>query len=94
MSDLIRTDDIIDYIIENEISDINISSLKAVFRSVPSYKVDTSYDLESVIERLENINSVDYGSMFSYEAHSAVKECMKDVIEIVKFGTTVTNGKN
>lgn len=38
---------------------------------------------EKIIEKLEKVNPVDYGSMSSYEAHSAVKDCLRDVTEIV-----------
>ena len=39
--------------------------------------------VEKLIEKLEKINPVDYGSMGSYEAHSAVKDCLRDVDRIV-----------
>lgn len=35
--------------------------------------------VEKLIGRLEEINPVDYGSIGSYEAHSAVKDCLRDV---------------
>ena len=39
--------------------------------------------VEKLIGRLEEINPVDYGSFWSYEAHSAVKDCLRDVDRIV-----------
>lgn len=38
---------------------------------------------EKIIERLEEVNPVDYGRISSYEAHSAAKDCLRDAIEII-----------
>jgi len=55
-------------------------------------------DRDKAIENIEQINCVDYGPMFSYEAHSAVKEVLRDIIgtlestppvEVVKHGRWV-----
>ena len=32
----------------------------------------------AVLNLLEKINPVDYGSMFDYQAHSAVSECLRE----------------
>ena len=45
-------------------------------------------DADALQEHIEKINSVDYGSMSSYEAHSAVKDCLHDVILIVESAPT------
>ena len=34
---------------------------------------------EAVLNLLEKINPVDFGSMFDYSAHGAVSECLRDV---------------
>lgn len=39
--------------------------------------------VDNLIGRLEEINPVDYGSSGSYEAHYAVKDCLRDVKEAV-----------
>ena len=31
------------------------------------------------------MNCVDYGSMFSYEARSAVRDCLSDIIRIIEY---------
>lgn len=46
----------------------------------------TAYDVEKVLEELESLNPVDYGSMFSYEGHRCARELKSDAIYIVERG--------
>lgn len=46
----------------------------------------TAYDVNSVVEELESLNPVDYGSPFSYEGHNCARELKVDAIDIVKRG--------
>ena len=39
--------------------------------------------VKKLIERLEEINHTDYGSLGSYESHVAVRDCLHDVKNIV-----------
>ena len=39
--------------------------------------------IEKLIGRLEEINHTDYGSIGSYESHVAVRDCLRDVKNIV-----------
>lgn len=40
--------------------------------------------VDGLIEKIESINSTDYGSVSSYEAHNAVRDVKRDIIEIIK----------
>ena len=39
--------------------------------------------LEDVISKIEKLNPVDYGSMFSYESHNGAKDMKRDILEIL-----------
>jgi len=39
--------------------------------------------------RINEINPVDYGSIFSYEAHNAVQNCLRDIERIIEQAPTV-----
>ena len=41
-------------------------------------------------EQIEKINCVDYGSMFSYEAHDAVRDVLRDIEMIIDEQPTLT----
>jgi hypothetical protein len=41
-------------------------------------------DREILLRKIEAVNCVDYGSMFSYEAHSAVLDCLSDIKYIIE----------
>ena len=41
-------------------------------------------DVDKAIEEIEKINCVDYGSMFSYEAHDAAREVLRDVVGVLE----------
>lgn len=43
----------------------------------------TAYDVDKVVEELESLNPVDYGSIYSYEGHSCAREMKRDAIDIV-----------
>lgn len=49
-------------------------------------EMPTAYDVDKVVEELESLNPVDYGSPFSYEGHNCARELKTDVINIVKRG--------
>ncbi|MDD3142537.1 MAG: hypothetical protein PHX08_26730 [Lachnospiraceae bacterium] len=40
-------------------------------------------------EKIEEINSVDYGSMDSFEAHDAVRDCLSDIVRIIDKQPTI-----
>lgn len=46
----------------------------------------TAYDVDKVLNELESLNPVDYGSIYSYEGHSCAREMKRDAIDIVKRG--------
>lgn len=46
----------------------------------------TVYNVRRVVEELEALNPVDYGSPFSYEGHSCAREIKADAIDIVERG--------
>jgi hypothetical protein len=39
--------------------------------------------LDDVISKIEKLNPVDYGSMFSYESHNGAKDMKRDILEIL-----------
>lgn len=47
-------------------------------------------DEKKLIEDIDKINYTDYGSICSYEAHSAVREVLRDVENIINNQTTIT----
>ena len=46
-------------------------------------------DADAQIDEIGKINPVDYGSMFSYEAHSAAREVLRDVVRILDTAPTI-----
>lgn len=46
----------------------------------------TAYDVDKVLNELESLNPVDYGSIYSYEGHSCAREMKRDAIDIVEQG--------
>jgi len=36
-----------------------------------------------LIEKIENINCIDYGTIGSYEAHNAVRDCLSDILNLI-----------
>lgn len=46
-------------------------------------------DAEALIKKVEKINCVDYGSMFSYEAHNAAREVLQDIVTIISYAPAV-----
>lgn len=46
-------------------------------------------DANAIAEAIEKINPVDYGSMFSYEAHGAAREVLDDVKSILTCAPTI-----
>jgi hypothetical protein len=38
---------------------------------------------DTLSAEIEKINCVDYGSMYSYEAHSAVRDCLSDIKDLI-----------
>lgn len=45
-------------------------------------------DADALEVKIGSINHIDYGSMYSYEAHSAARDALSDVLAIL--GTTLT----
>jgi hypothetical protein len=45
--------------------------------------------MDALKEKVEKINCVDYGSMFSYEAHSAVRDVLSDIERIIDAVPTI-----
>lgn len=41
-------------------------------------------DADALIESIDKINCADYGSMFSYEAHNAARECIHDIRTMIE----------
>lgn len=39
--------------------------------------------LDDVIGKIEKINPVDYGSMFSYESHNGARDMQRDILDIL-----------
>ena len=39
--------------------------------------------LDDVMAEIENLNPVDYGSMFSYESHNGAKDMQRDILRIL-----------
>ena len=39
--------------------------------------------LDDVISKIEKLNPVDYGSMFSYESHNGARDMQRDVLQIL-----------
>lgn len=79
MPRLIDADKLIDAVRNSD--DVNLEVIESFLDLQP-----TAYDVEKVVEELESLNPVDYGSMFSYEGHSCAREMKRDAIDIVKKG--------
>lgn len=39
--------------------------------------------LSKIIEEIEKLNPVDYGSIYSYESHKGAEEMQKDILNII-----------
>ena len=46
-------------------------------------------DSDKLEEKIEEIDSIDYGSMGSFEAHNAVSNCLRDIIRIIDYQPVV-----
>ena len=40
-------------------------------------------------KKVEIINSCNYGSMFSWEAHSAASEVLRDIVQLIEITPTI-----
>lgn len=46
-------------------------------------------DSDKLEEKIEEINSIDYGSMDSFEAHNAVNNCLRDIVRMIDYQPVV-----
>lgn len=46
-------------------------------------------DSDKLEEKIEEINSIDYGSMDSFEAHNAVSDCLRDIVRMIDYQPVV-----
>ena len=46
-------------------------------------------DADELLKKVESINSCNYGSMFSWEAHSAVGDVLLDVQRLIENAPTI-----
>lgn len=44
---------------------------------------------DELLKKVESINSCNYGSMFSWEAHSAASEVLRDIIQLIEITPTI-----
>lgn len=54
---------------------------KALKIAIKALKQD--YDLDKIRAEIEELNPVDYGSMFSYESHDGARDMKRDVLDIL-----------
>ena len=46
-------------------------------------------DADELLKKVESINSCNYGSMFSWKAHSAASEVLRDIIQLIEITPTI-----
>ena len=46
-------------------------------------------DADKLYEEIEQINSCDYGSIFSYEAHNAASDVLQDIKVLIENAPTI-----
>ena len=49
-----------------------------------------SIDANALVEKLDNINPVDYGAMSSYETHNGARDALSDAIQCVNDAPTLS----
>ena len=47
-------------------------------------------DANALVEKLQNINPVDYGAMSSYETHNGARDALSDAVMYVNDASTLT----